>query len=67
MNEPKQKLNTVDFEQYFDWGQISCPQFKGMLWYNSRTKEYESNGKEVEQEDQRLIDYLEMSKQLKPI
>jgi len=51
----------------FDWGQISCPQFKGMLWYNSNTNKYESEGKEVDQGDQRLIDYLEMAKQLKPI
>ena len=52
----------------FDWQMISTPQFKNMLYYNTKTGVYKTDGNTVvEPTDERLISFLEMSTKLTPV
>lgn len=55
-----------DLQEALDWDSISCPQFEGMLSYNTKTKEYRHMGKTVSENDIRLIEFKNMSRNLVP-
>lgn len=62
----EQEYSLAVLNKAFEWHQISAPQFKRMLYYNTKTGVYETENKVVEATDERLIAYLEMFKNMKP-
>jgi len=56
-----------DLEKAFDWQQIQCPEFTGILWHNTETAEYRHNNVLLEKSDPRLILYLKACSTMKPV
>lgn len=52
----------------FEWDCIDVPQFKNLLYYNTRTGVYKTDGNTVvEPTDERLISFLEMKTKFTPV
>jgi len=61
-------MNTFEqLQTCFDWDQIICKQFNGILWYNSKTKVYKFHDKIIPEDDIRLIEYKKSIENLKPL